>query len=126
MLVDSCQDNFHVIHEIFPSSGCHPPSQLQCDLNSRTYNIAMETSSSTCDHHREMREAEREFILRQKSNKVVKPSRPIPALSDVNLCRSCPSAKGLAAYDFQVSSSETEIGKTVCFSSFCCCSIVVQ
>ncbi|XP_071099276.1 uncharacterized protein [Haliotis cracherodii] len=92
--------------------GCHPPSQLQCDLNSRTYNIAMETSSSTCDHHREMREAEREFILRQKSNKVVKPSRPIPALSDVNLCRSCPSAKGLAAYDFRVSSSETEIGKT--------------
>ncbi|XP_046572149.1 uncharacterized protein LOC124280294 [Haliotis rubra] len=103
-------DKYQTMRGLCP--GCHPPCQLQYDLlNSRTYNIAMETNSSTCIHHREMREAEREFILRQKSSKVPSKSRPIPALSDANFCRSCPPAKGLAAYDFHVSSSETDIGK---------------
>ncbi|XP_067655903.1 uncharacterized protein [Haliotis asinina] len=104
-------DKFQTMKGLCP--GCHPPCQMQYDLlNSRTYNIAMETNSSTCIHHRKMREAEREFILRQKSRKVSSQTRLIPALSDVNLCRSCPPAKGLTAYDFHVSSSETDIGKT--------------
>jgi len=51
----------------FELTGCYSPAECQLPLlNSRTYNIAIETSCYTCSYHRLIREHERELIGRMK------------------------------------------------------------
>ncbi|XP_059163992.1 telomere repeats-binding bouquet formation protein 1-like isoform X2 [Physella acuta] len=71
-------NDVHSVNSLCP--GCKSGS----DLNSRTLNIAIETSAYTCSYHRSLRQQEREFIKKIVQNK--KPEAPYKEKS-VRPCR---------------------------------------
>ena len=91
-------------------AGCQPPAALDgLLLNSRTFNIALETSSHTCHIHRQMRSIERHLIVMLKKQR--KQGLPKKRLIEcTELGTSTPSNKDTKSdvYEFHSSASTDE------------------
>ncbi|XP_064614582.1 uncharacterized protein LOC135478241 [Liolophura sinensis] len=98
---------------VFHSPGCYPPRACGLPLlNSRTFNIALETNPHTCAAHRLVRKLERQFIhtRNQRPTKM----RPLEALNgrptrhgcgDGN--GKCPKQPSPSVYDFMSNTDDT-------------------
>jgi hypothetical protein len=106
--------------QISPSclcSGCEPPCAVDLQLNSRTYNIALETSGGTCSQHRYLRTLERQHIqtVRKTLHRATQTPRAQHLRRLLNHAPStggrgtAPSKRTASVYDFP-SDSEIEQG----------------
>ena len=86
------------------SVGCQPRRVVNGpQLNSRTYNIALETSGATCPLHRKLRAIERRYIRElklsgAKKGAVTRPLRVLNTITPLRSVRRC--QRDVNVYDF--------------------------
>ncbi|XP_013407279.1 uncharacterized protein LOC106171461 isoform X2 [Lingula anatina] len=89
--------------------GCQTPEVIGCPvLNSKTFNIALETSQYACVKHRLLRNVERHHLSVAKKKQTWKkiPRQPLSEFSE-------PGNKSIHVYDFLSSETEDDLGKKV-------------
>ncbi|XP_033730504.1 telomere repeats-binding bouquet formation protein 1-like [Pecten maximus] len=77
-------------------------------MNSRTFNLLLETSLYTCENHKAIRDCERKFIQKiRKNSKRYSKRRPLPSISTIHTALQ-PTKKTMSVYDFMSTESDSD------------------
>ncbi|XP_069133679.1 uncharacterized protein [Argopecten irradians] len=111
-----CHDDHKPSEELKDSKcpGCtvwlnSPSNSKHMLMNSRTYNLLLETSLYTCDKHKAIRDCERKFIQKiRKNSKVISKKRHLPPITTRHIEDTHPSRNTMSVYEFRTSESESD------------------
>ncbi|XP_021339598.1 uncharacterized protein LOC110440778 isoform X2 [Mizuhopecten yessoensis] len=124
-----CLDNQKLSAELGASKcpGCtiwlsSPSNKKRMVMNSRTYNLLLETSLYTCENHKAIRDSERKFIqqTRKNSSSLYKNRRLLPSISSCHKEDLQYTKKTMSVYDFMSSESDRDDRVTPPHSSTSC------